>query len=398
MKKLTFALLFSLPSLLFSQLDTMVVYDLQTQTVEIIDPVEFDESIPFDHTGSYPGDLPGITELSEMPPTENLLEGAQFSDIVPAAQFFDVTDYPARTAVKLFLSKDGELTGDCSGMLVSENMELTSTFCVFDMGNPGWLVDSVAVAPAFDNGLFQASLPSSIVEKIIIFKRTLDDEKFINLALLKLSEPIGQTLGWTGIAFAGDDYFADKVMHKFSYPAFNPFNVNQIVNGDTMYYNYGLTDVGINGNLGLNSGGASGLPGQGGSTFLYTDNQDYYNFGTFLWSSFYRHERISPSYFYQMENAIESFQLSPVFPEPPSGFQVNIFPNPFDKMATIEFPNPEKNGFHFQLFNVHGQVVREENGRGEQVELKREGLPAGTYLFRLSGILDLPVSGKLVVQ
>ena len=143
-----------------------------------------------------------------------------------------------------------------------------------------WLYDSLLIAPAYDNGSYQPSLPNSVVEKYYVFKSYYNHSANDDIALLQLREPVGQQVGWIGIAFSSDpSYFSNKVFHKLSYPAVpNPNNPSQVYNGDTLYYNYGYIDV-INSFLGINSHDAYGVPGQSGSSLFYTDNNQYFSFG-----------------------------------------------------------------------------------------------------------------------
>ena len=97
---ITFCLLISITT--YSQTnDTMIAYDYQSKTMSLIPPVAYDTNITFDHTSSYVGTLGNQIPLSLTPPTTNLFSGSNFSDLARAELFFNVTDYPIRTAVIL---------------------------------------------------------------------------------------------------------------------------------------------------------------------------------------------------------------------------------------------------------------------------------------------------------
>ncbi len=117
---------------LFGQLDTMIVYDLQTQTYEIVPPIEFDATVPNDKTSSFTGMMAGFSQLGNEVPTENLFPGSDFTQLTKTADLFDLTHYPMRTSVKLVGISQSGVEYSCSGTLVSENMVLTAAHCTFD--------------------------------------------------------------------------------------------------------------------------------------------------------------------------------------------------------------------------------------------------------------------------
>src|SRR5690606_5098569 len=84
------------------QPDTIVMYNVKDQTIQLIPPVNYDSTLVFEHTSFSEGSLPGKVQMNLEAPNTNLLEGTQFTDIARAEQFFDVSEYPVRTAVKLF--------------------------------------------------------------------------------------------------------------------------------------------------------------------------------------------------------------------------------------------------------------------------------------------------------
>jgi hypothetical protein len=270
--------------------------------------------------------------------------------------------------------------------MVAPGLVLTAAHCIFDFNNQSFFGDSLLVAPAYDNGIIQTSLPSSLVDKVYIFKRYYDKKNFDDIALLQLQQPIGQQIGWTGIAFSSDtSYFTGKVFHKFSYPGEkNPFDTTKHYNGDTLYYNYGYVDkLYPSWSLGVLSPSANGIPGQSGSAFLYTDNFEYYSFGVFSFSGNYRHFQITKNVFYQFKNIIDNYLVSSqeIFSQPNT---IRIYPNPFTTQTILQTDNFLKNA-SLTVYNSSGQTVKQVNNLvGQTIFFHRDNLPSGLYFVRLT--------------
>jgi len=399
MKKLTFTLLYLFSSLfLFAQLDTMVVYDVETQTVEIVPPVEFDPSLTFEKTPSFEGVLDGTVTLSDTPPTMNLYEDAQFSQIAPAVDFYDVINYPIRTAVKILLYDDDTLRSSCSGQMVGCNSVLTASHCLFNNSSEEWLFDRIEVIPAFDFGVSTLGIPPVKAEKCFILKRTFQGQDLQDIALLRLEEPIGVEIGWIGIAYAEDSFFEERVFHKLSYPADATFlGQPDLVNGDTLYYNYGLVDLFVNDMFGIQSSDSYAILGQSGSSLFFSDDTGLASLGVASWANNQHHERIIQGYFHQMKNVIEECETSGDG-EVDEEFYFQIYPNPFSTIVNFEFFNPSGIEFQFELFNSIGQLVHQEKGAGANFLLERNNLSAGVYFFEISGLLAEPITGRLIAQ
>lgn len=396
---LSFALL--CPLLLPAQNDTIVEYDVRSQTVTLIPPQAYDTLLTSGHTPSSTGSLGNILSLSLTPPLSNLFSGSNFSDIVPAQNFFDVTAYPARTATRLFDYDADTLKGCCSGIFVANNFVLTATHCIRSAVTNTWEGDSVLIAPGYDNGSFQSIFtPSAVVKKYYIFKTYYDGNFMQDFALLQLDQPIGDQTGWVGMAFNSDSaYFHNKVFHKFSYPGVvSPYDPTKIYNGDTMYYNYGYINADDDAYLKILSPQAKAIPGQSGSS-LVTDNAgDYYTFGTLSFSNLYQHFRITSAIFHALKNIIETNTTGIAETQSTAGSS-SAYPNPFSDYTLLDPGITSPVPYTLALYNAQGQLMRSSTGIiSGAIKIERNGLSSGLYFYRLSGPKELLANGKLVIR
>jgi hypothetical protein len=405
MKNYLIFFLFISNSCLTQAQDTIIVYDVLTQTTTKIAPVVYDSSQIFDHTNFSIGSLGNPTTLNTLPPTTNLFPNTDFKRLERAELSHDLTDYPIRTAVALHLYNADTTSGtSCSGIMVGPDLVLTSAHCVRSLGsNPTWHFDSILIAPAYNKGQLQASLPSSWVKKAYLFKENYNGSIQHEVALLQLKKPIGLDLGWLGIAYSSDlDYFDNKVFHKLSYPSIRDFiDTSKFYNGDTMYYNYGYIDTFPqypNASLGVT--GAWGIPGQSGSSLFYTDNNSaYYSFGVLSLSTNLRHSQINQQIFYQLQNIIDNYGHTVPITKIPNKRSIKVYPNPFSTSTVIEFENKLGISYDFELIDAQGKIVQKQNKTTDNtLIIKRKKLSTGIYFFRLFTKDKTAFSGKIQVQ
>lgn len=367
-----------------AQPDTVIVYNIASRSIDTILPAAAPTTATFAKTGSFTGSLGNKVALSLNPPTSNLFSGSNFCDITKASDHFNTSSYPARTAVALRYYRRGRMETGCSGIMVSPYVVLTASHCVYDAFSQSFsMSDSLKISPAFDNGSDQPGIPFSLAKRVYIFK-TFYDKTFKNdIALIELKEPIGLQTGWVGIAYdSNPSYYLSKVFHKFSYPGdTNRYQPNRIYNGDTLYYNYGYIDT-FPSFLGINSPAAFGVGGQSGSSFLFTDNTEYYSVGVFNYSSHYLHCPINKEIYYQFENILSRYATN-IETKGPDKPAIKIYPNPFGDMIFIEPPN-ELQTISFSLFNNLGQLIETGSFSSQQkMEINTTFLEKGIYFLQI---------------
>ena len=382
-----------------AQVDTIIVYNVNTQVTSMIDPVSFDSTITFDksnHSFGLMNDVP----LNTTAPTSNLYSGTEFMKNERAELHFNLTDYPISATTRMFRYNLDTLSGCCSGFLVSDKLVLTAAHCIRNYTLGAWRGDSILIATGYDNGDFHTSLPSSVVSKYYIFNSyytaTSGSKDF---ALLELSEPIGLETGWIGMGFSSDtSFYSGKVFHKLSYPAdASMIDTSIHVNGDTLYYNYGEIDVLAPTSIGLVSPEAFLIPGQSGSSLFYTDNSDYYSMAIAIYSSQYKHFTISNEVFYQFKNVMDNYVTSST-DELILKDDLNVYPNPFDELLIIEFSNPRNLPHTLTIFNSMGEVVRQVITSSNRVQIDGENLTTGLHILRLHNSEGMVKTKKLIKE
>jgi len=176
-----------------------------------------------------------------------------------------------------------------------------------------------------------------------------------------------------------------------------PFDSTLVYNGDTLYYNFGYIHNLSTTNIRVNSPEALGIPGQSRSTFLFTDNNEYYNFGTMSYSNNYNHFKINKAVFYQLQNVIENYTTS-INKAKNTEQQITISPNPLSTSTTIKTKVMLTNAI-FYLDNALGKnVIQLENINGNTILLNRKSLVNGLYFYRIINTNNVPIAnGKLMI-
>jgi len=388
---LSFCFLVSIRQISFAQNDTLVSFDVRSRTIKIIPPQIYDKSKISENTQWNIGSLFGLSNLPLTKPSI-VFPGAGFTDFTPAQKLFSVSDYPIRTAVKIIAYKNGQSFPTCSGILVSKDLVLTASHClfnIFDSTNISSFIDSVLVIPGFDNGKENQLLSKSFSSTYIIPKINIDDYYLSqDVALIKVREPIGLSIGWIGISFyQQDSSLKNKVLHKFSYPGtIDRDDSTRIFNGDTLYYNYGILDVINKDGIGYN---INGIEGQSGSSLFLSDNVSYFSIGVLNWQVNSMHYRFSRPMYYAFKNIIQETQTG-IAKSPNIQLEYSIsnaYPNPFNPTTSFVYSLKSDAFVKLELIDILGRhvqyILSENKSKGIYTQsINAENLPSGIYFLR----------------
>ena len=214
-------------------------------------------------------------------------------------------------------------------------------------------------------------------------------QNYKDIALLELAEPIGQDLGWIGMAFTTDvELFAENVFHKFTYPATpSPLDSTLIYNGDTLYHIATPFAWTVPSGSGFAVGveGWFGVPGESGSGLLLAQNGTAQVYGVQSTAGNIRHSVLDPGTY-------EQFRRVMALPA------AEIHPNPMRSSATLQLPEVSNSTKEFTLFDATGRVMKQIRFTGDRSVLERDDLVGGVYFYQVRESNNTIARGRLVVQ
>jgi len=84
-------------------------------------------------------------------------------------------------------------------------------------------------------------------------------------------------------------------------------------------------------------------------------------------------------------------------PEKPTAQEAIVLPNPGSEYLQVKLAIQHKNA-HFQLFDINGRLVLEENLQGDMHRVSTSSLNSGTYIYRITASNRVIGSGKWVKE
>ena len=86
-------------------------------------------------------------------------------------------------------------------------------------------------------------------------------------------------------------------------------------------------------------------------------------------------------------------------PEPIVSFQPSVYPNPFNTTATISFNYLNAASYSFELFTISGiSVLKYDEVKEGRIEISRDIIEPGMYIYSITGEDGVVSTGKLVAQ
>lgn len=301
---------------------TVYEFDLETDTRDSIVFKDLDTTLTHGKTSFHYGSSGfGITDLPQVAPTQNTFPNAALTYKQRASELFDLHTYPIRTSVRIMELENGNESDLCSGSMISMRHVLTAMHC-FSQFNPKEIfVENLAVCPVYD-GKQNDHFPCVDVQKVFLLSEP--QRTFIDLAVLELSQDIGEETGWIGIGFNADDSLAEGVSFKFSYPSGSVPQDSVDYPGNVLYYNYGTPNVFSPSTFGFK--GAYGVPGESGSSMTQVVNsKDYTSYGVTSFSVNLNHTRITGTDFQAIRSIIQDGINHGITEKPTI---LSIYPNP----------------------------------------------------------------------
>ena len=376
-----------------AQDDRLLVFDLLTGSVDTLPA-----TLPMDSIAAamphYAGDFGG-TMIWENVATPEGFMGAGISRPPRAMLTYDLDTYPVRTVGSLRRVVADSSGHHCTAQLVAARYVLTARHCVHSIQGNIWTPGAMTFAPVYDDGI-----PSGFGSTAVI-RYYIPIQSYKDLALLELAEPIGQDLGWIGMAFTTDvELFAENVFHKFTYPATpSPLDSTLIYNGDTLYHIATPFAWTVPSGSGFAVGveGWFGVPGESGSGLLLAQNDTAQIYGVQSTAGNIRHSVLDPGTYEQFRRVMVNGTTG-VEPQNLALPAAEIHPNPMHSSATLQLPEVSNSTKEFTLFDATGRVMKQIRFTGDRSVLERDDLVGGVYFYQVRESNNTIARGRLVVQ
>lgn len=169
---------------------------------------------------------PRLAELPCVPEAS-----AAFVGEIDAEEVADPTEFPFRTAVKLFSSYSNGKVGACSGALVGPHTVLTAGHCIYDNEELLDWADAVEVIPGYQDGVAPFGVAHST--ELWTYVAYQEGDWKHDFALINLDRSFGDALG-----YLGREYYVDGASYVGASANMNHYPAQEWGDGETLYRGY----------------------------------------------------------------------------------------------------------------------------------------------------------------